>query len=414
MSEVELNKEFFDDLIKDTDFVMADTGSLMSSRIKVSTPILALNCIWGGGLPLGIISEVSGPPQSGKSTFLYQCMGRYQKEQPDGVAVIYDLEASMDDGRLQDLGIDTSKALRLPSSSMQNAFANMFKMMNKIEDIKEKIPDISMFQIYDSLGSGGTDKQHEATEKGNNVFGTGTMMEEPRILKSNLKNVFPYLEKFPIFLGLINQVSTQINSYGGASVGSGGGFSLKHLAHVHIEFKGNPQDTYEKGFIVGTQSNIIMKKSKLSPKFTDIPCYIDITKGGIIDEAKSFGLYLVNIGMIKTGSWYSISDTIDYLINTYPDLDIPEVQAFKKNIRKDDLYRVMGEDQDLLKLLQIAFIDKIDTIYPAQREVNNDYQMKLIEECKYFHMKEKTAAERLGEMLGMNTDTQDNSFDSNE
>lgn len=399
-----LDKEFFTELMKDTNFVMADTGSLMSSRVKVSTPIIALNCIWGGGLPLGIISEVSGPPQSGKSTFLYQCMGNYQREYPNGVAVIYDLESSMEDSRLKDLGVDTSKVLRLPSGSMQNAFSNMFKIMNKIESAKEKVPDISLFQIYDSLGSGGTDKQHEQAEKGSNVFGAGTMTEEPRILKSNLKNVFPYLERYPIFLGLINQVFTQIGMYQ-SKVESGGGLGLKHLSHCHIVF-GKNQDVYDKGFIVGTQSDISLKKSKLSPKFVDIPCYIDITKGGIIDPAKSFGLYLVNIGLIKSGSWYSISDTIDSLIKTYPSLDVPEVNSFKKNIRKDDLYKLISEDEDLLRLLQIAFIDKIDGIYTAQREVNNAYQMKLIEECRYFHLSNRSAVDILESMLNNNNGKQ--------
>ena len=43
----ELNNEFFEDLIKDTDFVIAKSGSLMNSRSKVTTPVLAINCIYG-------------------------------------------------------------------------------------------------------------------------------------------------------------------------------------------------------------------------------------------------------------------------------------------------------------------------------------------------------------------------------
>ena len=75
-----LNKEFFDNLIKDTKFVVAQDGSLMNSRNKVTTPLYAINCIYGGGLPLGIITRISGHPGSGKSTFSYQCMANYQKE----------------------------------------------------------------------------------------------------------------------------------------------------------------------------------------------------------------------------------------------------------------------------------------------------------------------------------------------
>ena len=128
-----LDDNFFQELIKGTEFVIAETGSVMHSRKKVTTPLYVINCIYGGGIPLGIISEISGPPGSGKSTFSYQCMGNYQREYPTGVPVIYDMETSMDNARLESLGVDVSKVLRLPASSLEDAFASMFKMLNKIE-----------------------------------------------------------------------------------------------------------------------------------------------------------------------------------------------------------------------------------------------------------------------------------------
>jgi len=196
---------------------------LMSSRMRVTTPLYVLNCIFGGGVPLGIVSEISGPPGSGKSTFSYQCMANYQKEYPDGVPVVYDMESSMDNMRLQQLGVQTDRLLRLPAASLEDAFASMFKMFNKIELLSKTHPNISSFQIYDSISSGGTNKQHEATSKGESAFNAGAMMESPRIVKSNLANMFPYFEKFPIFVGLLNQVSTQMSQYT-SKVASGGGF----------------------------------------------------------------------------------------------------------------------------------------------------------------------------------------------
>ena len=108
--EQHISEDLFIELMSDTEFVPAATGSLMHSRKKVTTPLYVINCLYGGGLPLGILSEISGGPGSGKSTFLYQCMGNYQKEYPtDSVSVIYDMETSMDDDRLRILGVDTSK-----------------------------------------------------------------------------------------------------------------------------------------------------------------------------------------------------------------------------------------------------------------------------------------------------------------
>lgn len=402
-----LDKDFFTDLTKDTGFVIAESGSLMTSRPKVRTPLYVINCVYGGGLPLGIIMEISGPPSSGKSTFSYQCMGNYQIDYPDGVPVIYDMESSMDNERLKVLGVDTSKVLRLPATSLEEAFSSMFKMFNKLEKVSEMVPGISTFQIYDTIAAGGTEKQHSKAAEGNNVFGAGSMMEAPRIIKQNLANVFPYLEKYPIYLGLLNQVFSQIGTYQ-TTVGSGGGFGLKHACQAHITF-GTNKDVFEDGFLMGTESQIKLEKSKLSPKLMEIPCYIDATKGGRIDEVDSFVKYLIkgNVNIIKTGSWYSINDTINKMIEKYPQLgDAAGVDELRKNYRKNDMYAKIHEDTDLLKLLQVCLIDFIDGIYPMQRVVNDSYQKQLISECKY--LQESTNIDKLKAGLGISDSTEDN------
>jgi len=383
--------DFYDDLIKDTGFARADTGSLMSARNRVSTPLYVLNCIYGGGVPLGILSEVSGNPGGGKSTFAYQCMGNYQKEYPNGVSVIYDMEASMDSERLKVLGVDPSKVLRLPATSMEEAFGSMFKMLNKIKMLseKEETKDITSFQIYDSLSSGGTEKQHEKAEAGESTFGAGSMMEAPRIIKQNLANIFPYFESFPLHISVLQQVYTTIGSYV-STVSAGGGYGLQHLVHSHIVFS-KPSDVYKDGFLVGTESTVKLEKSKLSPKFVDIPCYIDVTQGGKIDEVDSFVKYISgsNVGLISTGAWFSMKPALQTATSLYSDeADFTEATAIMdKNYRKADLYDLIGENIDILNLLQILLIDFIDGIYPAQREINGEYQEKLKTECKYFKKK---------------------------
>lgn len=387
-TQQELSEFSLQELMKDTDFKIASTGSLMHSRAKIKTPLEVLNCMFGGGLPLGMISEVSGKPGGGKSTFLYQCMATYQKEFPSGVPIILDTESSMDRSRLEALGIDMDAVLRLPATSMEDCFSNMFKVLNKLEKVVKVKPDISAFIIYDSLAGGGTSKQYEATHKENaeSAFGQGPLMEAQRIVKQNLANVIPYLENFPVFLGLINQVFTQVDRYGNASVKAGGAWALKHFDHCHIVF-GDNKDEYDGDFIVGTSSAVHLEKSKLSPKMQNIPCYIDITKGGLIDEEKSFALYIAkSVGFLNTDAWYSFSDSLKMLLaNKYPQLkDHAEfLEVIEKKFRKDDLPVMLKENKDLYLILRIALIDFLDNIYSAQRDVNSEYQQQLISQCAY-------------------------------
>lgn len=129
-----------------------------------------------------------------------------------------------------------------------------------------------------------------------------------------------------------------------------------------------------------------LEKSKLSPKLVDIPCYIDVTQGGKIDEVTSFVKYLINRGIVVTGSWYNIKDTVKKMTEKYPILETKaELQEYtEKNIRKDDFYKLCHENKDMLNFLQITLIDYIDDIYKMQRDVNGEYQKELMKNCKYF------------------------------
>lgn len=401
MSEVA--NDFFEDLIKETDFVMADEGSLMNSRPKVPTPLYVINCIYGGGIPLGVMGEISGPPSSGKSTFGYQCMGNYQKKFKDGVAVIYDMESSTDNERLKVLGVDTQRLLRLPATTMENAFASMFTMLNKLLKLQETNPNLTTFQIYDTIAVGGTNKQKEATSSGNSAFNAGSMMEAPRILKQNLSNLFPYLEKLPIFLGLLNQVFTQTGMYT-STVKAGGGFGLQHNVHFHIVF-GKNKDSYDGDFITGTESEVILEKSKLSPKLIGIPCFISAYEGGKIDEVDSFVKYLAkaSVNIVKMGSWYNINDTISKMCERYHSLsESQELLAYQKQFRKNDFYAQVKDDKDLCNFLQIALIDFINGKYPMQSDINSEYKLKIMNECSYFANEESEKLEE--EMEESNND----------
>ncbi len=71
----------------------------------------------------------------------------------------------------------------------------------------------------------------------------------------------------------------------------------------------------------------------------------------------------------------------------YPILETKsEIQEFaNKNIRKNDFYKLCHDNKDLLNFLQIRLIDFVDELYPLQRDINDEYQKKLMSECKYFN-----------------------------
>lgn len=382
-----LTKDFFAELIKDTDMMMASESTSMTSilRPKIRHPLWVLNCLCGGGIPMSLQTEFCGQPSSGKTTGAYTMLGNYLRDNPNGVGVIIDMEGSMDNSRLINLGVDVNRVIRQPAQSLENGFGNMFRIFTKLKEAKEKIPEISVMVVFDSISSGGTDKQHQTAEEGNSVYGSGPILETPRILKQNTANVFPFIEDLPILIVYINQVSTVgIGTYV-PKIDSVGGWAFKHNMQFSLIY-GAPKDVYEDGFIVGTRCDVDVKKSKLSPKFVEIPCIVS-ANGGTVDEVGSFLEYIAkaHVGIIKTGSYYSIKETIDLMIERYPVLkDNAKLMNYYKSIRRADLYKMVREDEDMQKFLQIRLIDFIDEKYPLQRDINNAYQQELIKTCSYF------------------------------
>lgn len=397
-----MDNKIFDELMKDLSETLV-TGDIIDPTVgadmRVTTPLYVLNCMYGGGVPFGIIEEISGPPGSAKSTFLYQCLGNYIKEYPNGFPVVFDAENSWNSNRMEILGVDTKKVLLFKSSTLETTFSNMFKVLNKIDEMKRKelekkdisdrdtkLINPSIFMVYDSISVGGTDKQNAQAESGNSTFGAGSMMESPRIIKSNLSNVLPYTTKFPLYLGLINQVFTHIGRFT-SSVESGGGLGLKHICHSHLVFY-DKKENWDGNFISSTISMAKLEKSKIAPKFTSIPVYMDSAKSGRIDEVESFLRYCYdpNIGFIKVAAWWNMKDTLEYFFDKYDSMKSNErlLEIYRKSFRQADLLDTIKSDKGLIDLLQVRLIDFIDDKYPGQSTITDGYKNKLINNCNYF------------------------------
>ena len=124
-------------------------GSL-SDKPMVETPVYVLNDLLGGGLPLGAIIEVYGPNASGKSSIMYETLGNFQKQYPNGVAFIIDSESSTDNSRLKQLGVDTMKAPRMGASTLEDGFEQINSILKKMNE-DERYKGSPVFILWDKL-----------------------------------------------------------------------------------------------------------------------------------------------------------------------------------------------------------------------------------------------------------------------
>lgn len=220
-TEVVDSGNLISDLISGTEFKFIGQngeegkGSL-SDKPKVETPLYAFNDLLGGGLPLGAILEVYGPNAAGKSSMMYETLGNFQKQYPEGVAFIIDSEASTDDSRLRQLGVDPSRSPRMGAATLEDGFEQIISILRKMT-ADSRYKGFPVFILWDTIAACPT----RAQSKEGNMY-AGGMAERARILKSSLMTIFPLIEKQNVLLILLNQVMAEIGGWRPGTTSAGG------------------------------------------------------------------------------------------------------------------------------------------------------------------------------------------------
>ena len=375
-----MDEEFYSSiskLIEGTEaHLVSDTSTgVMHDRYKVETPIPQLNCIFGGGIPMGIIIEAYGEPASGKSSTWYQTMGNFQRDYPESVSIIVDTEASVDSQRMPFMGCDPGRTMRIPATSIESGFNQVFAILDKKQQ-NDKLRDMPVFIIWDTIGIGVTQKQLDT----NNPYSDG-MLSRAKTLKFELSELLPRIEKQPIIVVLLNQVTTQMNRFG-SSLTSGGGWGLKHNAHLRLKYVGGKTD-YSGIYAVTKHSHVDMDKSKISPQFNGISLVIDIQRGGVVDSLRSMASYALEpLGYIhQSKGWYNFNRLVE-LNPEYAESLIPYEPG--KSRRWGDLFNLFEENEFFLPLMELTFCKEISEIYTYQAEICKPYMDKLREKINSY------------------------------
>lgn len=368
-SEVEeVYENALEALAAGTEFKVGSEVKVLTTRQKVRTPVEILNCLLGGGIPFGTVLQAYGPPKSSKSTWLYQMMGIFQKEYPEGIAVVVDTEASGDTERISFLGVDTSRILRLPATSIETGFLSLLKMLDN-KSKNEKLKDTPVFVIWDSISKGLA--QENSTQSRMNA------QDRARIIKNYMSPMMAEIEKHNFVLCLINQAIYSTDRYGNRKLDAGGGVALKHDVHLSVKLELS-SDYTEGSFLITRTSKMAIDKSKISPEIWDIPVVLDIREGGKIDEVLSLIEYFLWNGWITQSSgWYTF-DTVADMNKDNP--FYPILANYSKKRRYNDMVQLVRDTPELYLALRYTFIKHLASIYKLQAKVMYEYQDKITSE----------------------------------
>jgi recombination protein RecA len=285
-----------------------DAGKLVR-KIKydvISTGSIELDAAMGvGGYVRGRITELWGPESTGKSTMLMIALANAQKQYPDEMVAVIDMEQTFDEAWAEAHGVNLDWVYLVRPDDAEDV-ADMLKDM-----VKSGL--FSMIAI-DSVG--GMVSRIEK-EKGAEEVTVGIIA---KIVTRMVRIAAPTAREHNVAVIIINQVRGNISANGrGPAITRSGGFALGHSTTHRLKFSMTGDTPIaigsgENANYVGREIAILVEKNKVAPpkKSAKVVLFNQETDkyGSIgIDRVTEAFKVASRRGIIgRSGSWYTLPD----------------------------------------------------------------------------------------------------------
>lgn len=252
---------------------------------KISSGIISLDLSLNGGIPLDKITEICGPPNSSKTSFVLNMI----KQNKDCVTAYLDIDNTINMNYLETLGIDTdSLVIAHPQTSEQ-----------LVQITKELIASGSVdIIVVDSIASliSNEDLNSSMKKQSNNNTITDTIKKLSNLMyKSNCALV------------LINQIRNDLKSTKYNSEIAIADRALNTYASVRLDVR-QTNELHKYDQIIGAKVKITIKKNKLAiKKGNDVSVKHYYDSGiDIVDDLLELACNAEIVN--RTGSWYTYDE----------------------------------------------------------------------------------------------------------
>lgn len=258
-----------------------------------------LDCVVGGGWPLGRVTNIVGDKSTGKTLLAIEACANFARAYPEGKIRYREVEAAFDKAYAQALGMPLE---RVDFGAKDDVFDTVEDIFEELDAVLDKEPDEPSLYILDSLDAlSDRDEMERAIDKG--TFGAGKAKQMSQLFRRVIRKI----EASKVNLMIISQVRDNIGVTFGAKYSRSGGKALDFYASqvvllAHIErikktIQGNER-------VIGVRIKAKCEKNKISLPFRE--CEFEIIFGYGIDDLVASLEWLKDVNRLKElGDWYT-------------------------------------------------------------------------------------------------------------
>lgn len=227
-----VDDSFFNDFMKHAKAEKVDLivpidadDPILQVKYWIKMPKEISDFIGAPGIPCGLITEIFGPPDSGKSTLCTEIIKQAQLQGGTGILCLSEMKVSLP--RMEAIGVNVKRMpVKLPRTveEVQEVVHDIVKIIKKVNR-----PDKPIVIVWDSLAA--TPCAKELDEKRGEFAA-----DQAAAITVLLRKTQGLLRNNNIAFVMINQISTKIGVTFGKKTQAKGGLAPKFYSALRIEF----------------------------------------------------------------------------------------------------------------------------------------------------------------------------------
>lgn len=287
-----------------------DTVGEKPQVISTGSPNLD-DALCAGGIPRGRITQLFGPPGSGKTAMSLILIKEAQRQDPEARQIYIDAEGTFSSTWAEQLGADPKKIMLIqddlavsakrcfemltgvPKEDARHFFAGKSKR-GLLDEVADKNLNVNLI-ILDSIGALAVPLEQTSE------IGKINMSPVPRFLSTAMKKLSLEVKKANVAMIMINHVRSSMNQYG-PEFTTAGGNSYHHFLSGNIMFemvaRKDAQILNEKEEKIGhtIRASIVKNKFGIWPKKCEFK--VDFTTG-VANVYEEIGELAINYGIVS-------------------------------------------------------------------------------------------------------------------